>query len=317
MGAPYAWTACPYLRYGGCGVEVGFRRTYRRLVSCRAQSCVRLVNALMMDMIAVSKDEVTPANGPATHGQAHETRIVDQAPGAGRQRTHRIELSPTQVIGGALAAMTAATIGSQLGLAGTILGAASASVIATIATAVYTTSLRRTQDRVRVVIGSGPRRPAGAHRYVGTPSTRTLPFARLRWRPVLAMAGMAFVLASVGLTSFEMITGTALSGGQGTTVSQVSKPILTKRAGPSSRIGSAEDRRSDSKTNEASASPDSSDAPPDNTPATPGLPTNEAGPPPTAGDSTSPEQPKSSAPSSATPGEPGAGQATQPGGLTP
>lgn len=61
-------------------------------------------------------------------------------------------LSIAQIVGGALAAMTAAALGSRLSLAGTVLGAAFASVIAAVAGALYTASLRRTSQGVSTVI---------------------------------------------------------------------------------------------------------------------------------------------------------------------
>src|SRR5919112_2566842 len=70
-----------------------------------------------------------------------------------------LDLSPIQVVGGALAAMTAAALGSRFSVEGTVIGAALASVIAAVASALYTASLRRTHDAVRVVVG-GRRDPA-------------------------------------------------------------------------------------------------------------------------------------------------------------
>ena len=63
----------------------------------------------------------------------------------------RLDLSPTKIIGGALAAMTAAALGAQLSVVGTVIGAAMASVIAAVASALYTTSLEQTGSRVRRV----------------------------------------------------------------------------------------------------------------------------------------------------------------------
>src|SRR6478735_6181158 len=64
------------------------------------------------------------------------------------------DLSLTQVVGGALAAMTAAALGSTLGVAGTIAGAAFASVIAGVAGSLYTASIRTGRDKVRTVFRS-------------------------------------------------------------------------------------------------------------------------------------------------------------------
>src|SRR6476661_9256148 len=61
------------------------------------------------------------------------------------------DLSLTQVAGGALAAMTAAALGSTLGVGGTIAGAALASVVAGVAGSLYTASLRTGREKVRTV----------------------------------------------------------------------------------------------------------------------------------------------------------------------
>src|SRR6478735_9648179 len=61
------------------------------------------------------------------------------------------DLSLTQVVGGALAAMTAAALGSTLGVAGTIAGAALASIVAGVAGSLYTESLRTGREKVRTV----------------------------------------------------------------------------------------------------------------------------------------------------------------------
>ena len=51
--------------------------------------------------------------------------------------------------------MTAAALGSQLSAAGTIVGAALASIIAAVAGSLYTASLRRTRDKVKTVFWTG------------------------------------------------------------------------------------------------------------------------------------------------------------------
>ena len=51
--------------------------------------------------------------------------------------------------------MTAAALGSQLSVAGTVVGAALASIIAAVAGSLYTASLRRTHDKVKTVFWTG------------------------------------------------------------------------------------------------------------------------------------------------------------------
>jgi hypothetical protein len=79
----------------------------------------------------------------------------------------RLELSATQLIATALAAITATVAASYLGVSGTVIGAAVASVVSAIGNAVYSHSLRRTRDRMRGTVGAGrglPARPGQALR---------------------------------------------------------------------------------------------------------------------------------------------------------
>ena len=153
-----------------------------------------------------------------------------------------IDLSLTQVLAGALAAMTAAAIGSRLGAAGTIIGAAAASVVAAVAGAVYTASLRHTHEKVRTVwSGRWNSGTSGTVEMISDRADTTAATAlpqltastrrgsllssgvRLPWKRALAGALLAFGIAAAVLTGFELISGQALSGGEGTTVTQVSK----------------------------------------------------------------------------------------------
>ena len=67
----------------------------------------------------------------------------------------QVKFSLPQVAGGALAAATAALIGSQLGVAGTVLGAAVASVVGGVAATLYSAGLDRTHRRVTDAIRRG------------------------------------------------------------------------------------------------------------------------------------------------------------------
>ena len=151
------------------------------------------------------------------------------------------DLSATQVVGGALAAMTAAALGSQLSVAGTVVGAALASIIAAIAGSLYTASLRHTTDKVKTVWASQPNESedptvieivedraghvVGQHDHVlgSEPTGGPQPRRRLRlnWKRVAVGALAAFGIAAASLTVFELVTGNALSGGEGTTIQQV------------------------------------------------------------------------------------------------
>jgi hypothetical protein len=236
-----------------------------------------------------------------------ETEAQRQAGSNESAKKRAIDLSPSQVLGGALAAMTAAAIGSRLGAAGTIIGAAAASVVAAVAGAVYTASLRHTHAKVRTVwIG---RSSSGIPATVEAISDRADATAakagpqhiaprlrgplfqgrlRIPWKPAALGALLAFGIAAATLTGLELISGHALSGGEGTTVTQVSqrdagsdpaKPDPETKAKDKTPASSSEPTQSP----EPSTSPSSS---PEDTSPTP-EPEPTATPVPTAGPSSS------------------------------
>jgi hypothetical protein len=67
----------------------------------------------------------------------------------------KLSFSLPQITGGALAAATAAAIGSQLGVAGTIFGAAVASVVGGVAGTLYSAGIDRTHRKVTEAIQRG------------------------------------------------------------------------------------------------------------------------------------------------------------------
>jgi hypothetical protein len=154
-----------------------------------------------------------------------EIADIEEAPKdekAEDEKKTKLELSLTQIVGGALAAMTAAALGSTLGVGGTIVGAAFASIVAGVAGALYTTSLRRTHDRVRTVfVGRG-----GAITPVAIEEPEpAVPVERARrtfpWKAAVVVALSVFALAALAITGLEALTGRSLSGSEGTTVQQV------------------------------------------------------------------------------------------------
>ncbi len=290
-------------------------------------------------MALTDEDAEPEGDASATPGRDHgdmSTDLHDRATkpsdeGPDRPEKPRPALSVTQVVGGALAAMTAAALGSRLSVAGTLVGAALASVVAAVAGSVYTTSLRRTSQHVTRVIASrnrsvpstpdrsparadGEGSPTATQAPVVGPETRTGrgwdgattdeptepaaataeppteevagPRRRLGWKPVVLGAVLMFAIAAVALTSFELVTGQALSGGSGTTVGRVAEgrtdPTPSPSATPSATPTASE---SPSTTASAEPSPSASATPSDAPSATPsasGSPTPSAGPTPTA-----------------------------------
>jgi hypothetical protein len=170
-----------------------------------------------------------------------ESDTRNQADGK-KSKGSGLDLSPAQVVGGALAAMTAAALGSQLSVVGTVVGAALASIIAAVAGSLYTASLRRTHDKVKTVFWT--RQPnevedptvmeilpdseghiAGQRSHLVAPEPDSdpprQPRPKLSWKRVAVAALATFGIAAVALTTFELVTGQALSGGDGTTIQQV------------------------------------------------------------------------------------------------
>ncbi len=181
-----------------------------------------------------------PQTGPQTEHQP------GPPPSAQTRSEQKFELSPAQVTGSALAAMSGAFLASYLGTAGTIIGAVVGSLVATIGTAAYTWWLRRTSEAVKrtatqvretgmgstVVVpllpgkrGPGSKKPGTQPgRQPGTPAApeqepEDLPGETDRWawarnRPwgkvALVAAGIALAVLA-GLTVLESITGKPLS----------------------------------------------------------------------------------------------------------
>jgi hypothetical protein len=155
-----------------------------------------------------------------------------------KEETDRVRIS--QVLAGALAAVTAALIGSTMGVAGTVVGAGLASIVSTIGAVLYQRSIERTTEGVRTVrakvVGKSggttvlvsqedpekepPRTgdeveaaPADAEPDDRPPQERR----RRRWPMVVAGSVAAFVLGMLAVTGVEWLRGETLSGGNGTT----------------------------------------------------------------------------------------------------
>jgi len=191
----------------------------------------------------------------------HSTESRNDSQAGEKKSKKSLDLSITQIVGGALAAMTAAALGSRLSVAGTVVGAALASIIAAVAGSLYTASLRRTHDKVKTVFWTGQPNEveeptvmeilpdkegqiAGQRSHLTAPETVTNPprgrDPKLNWKRVAVAALAIFGIAAVSLTAFELATGHALSGGGGTTIQQVSegksdKGSDTKKKAPSEK----------------------------------------------------------------------------------
>jgi hypothetical protein len=143
------------------------------------------------------------------------------------ERTQHLQLSATQLIASALAAVTATVAASFLGVTGTVIGAAVASMLTVSGNAIYAHSLRRTSERVRTVVPTAVRRHAGAAPRPTDPTTVTPPEKPRKplTRRQLAVAVVGLFAAVLALvTTVELAAGRPLSdllrgkSGHGTTV---------------------------------------------------------------------------------------------------
>ncbi|MFJ8627244.1 hypothetical protein ACIRD3_31000 [Kitasatospora sp. NPDC093550] len=145
----------------------------------------------------------------------------------GKEERRRIDLSAAQVAASALAAVVGALLASELGVYGTIMGAAVVSVGATTGGAVFQHIFRRTGEQLREAVDRGPNQTANALRQVpvedGTavrPPEITAEWnepqvvrARRRWswKGYAVVSGLVFVLAMTPILAFELATGQPVS----------------------------------------------------------------------------------------------------------
>lgn len=139
-------------------------------------------------------------------------------PGNTKFRVPRFGLSATQLTASAMAAITATFLASYLGVSGTIIGAAVASVATAIGNAVYGHSLRSTRDRVRVgrvdPSSHGVLPPAGGTDTDEQDTPPALPAPRPARAPAPMWTRVAFVAAGVFASVLAVITSVEILAGR-------------------------------------------------------------------------------------------------------
>lgn len=151
----------------------------------------------------------------------------------------RIQLSANQVIASALAAITATVAASFLGIAGTVIGAAVASVLSVTGNAVYSHSIQRTGDRVIATVRTAV--PSTTRIVQGPRAGSTGPARRARqthrtWPLVAAACAGVFAGVLLVVTTVELAAGRPLSdvvrGKQGSGTSLLGNNHDTARSTP-------------------------------------------------------------------------------------
>ena len=85
-------------------------------------------------------------------------------------RKHTINLTPSQVAASALAASCSALVASYLGVAGTVIGAAVGSIVATTGAAIYGHLLRSSGKKIKTTLRAGSPEYVNAMRYGTSPT---------------------------------------------------------------------------------------------------------------------------------------------------
>lgn len=186
----------------------------------------------------------------------NETKQDSQKQSDDEKEPAKVEFSLPQILGGALAAVTVAVVGSSLGTAGTIAGAAIASVVGGVAGTLYTAGLDHTTRGIRSVAQRGlqrsgdaetpgalgtpgaPGAPEGdsltlpADIFVEPPTLGEQPPDKRNWKSlglrILVSAVAIFAVAFAAITVYELTVGNALDGSKGTTIGGTQRVATTK-----------------------------------------------------------------------------------------
>jgi hypothetical protein len=179
------------------------------------------------------------------------------------ESTERIQLSMAQVAASCAAAVSAAVLCSFFGVAGTVIGTAATSLVATIGSAIYSYSLRRTKSRLRQLHQAGAASPP-VREVVKTAREQGRAMWRMMPTRVIAFGAIAVFIVSIGVvTAIELGIGKSLSaafgvshgGGHGNSLGSVFDP------------GGGHHKASPTPSNSPSSSPSPSSTPSNSSPS--------------------------------------------------
>jgi hypothetical protein len=127
------------------------------------------------------------------------------------EQKDKIQISLAQVAASSLAAVSAAVVCSFFGVAGTVIGTAIASVCATVGSALYAHSLRRTKARLRQLHQAGAVSPPFTEVLETTRRQWRRWFGEVPWRTVAIGTAAVFVFSIALVTVVELGVGEPLS----------------------------------------------------------------------------------------------------------
>ncbi|GAA2695911.1 hypothetical protein [Actinoplanes palleronii] len=122
-----------------------------------------------------------------------------------------------KTIAGTLAAVSAAVVGSFLGVAGTLIGAAVASLISSVGTEIYHRYLERGTKKLQTAFVTAPA-AVGTPEVAAAPqppSDEPAPARQIRWKRISLVAASLFVLAMGTLTAAELLAGRSAADATG------------------------------------------------------------------------------------------------------
>jgi hypothetical protein len=127
----------------------------------------------------------------------------------------RIQLSMAQVAASCLAAISAAVLCSFFGVAGTVIGTAATSIVATVGSAIYGYSLRRTKNRLRRLHEAGAASPPVGEVMKTARENLRQTWSMLPARALAIGAVSVFVISIAVITFIELGLGKSLASAFG------------------------------------------------------------------------------------------------------
>jgi len=194
-----------------------------------------------------------------------------------------------KTIAGTLAAVSAAVVGSFLGVAGTLVGAAVASIVGSVGTEIYQRWINRGSQKIKTTFVTAPAAvgtpPVAAAEEESPSDEPPAPPRNIRWGRVATVAGALFVLAMGLLTAAELISHKSVADAVG------------NKSSGTTTVGSLLGGDGEKKNNKPAVTPSDSTSPSEEPSGEPGTTPSES---PSPSSTTEPsEAPTSEAPSEA------------------